>query len=72
MKIAVKVIPRAKHNKALQLPDGSYKIWITAPPVDGKANKAVKEFMAGVLDRPKSRISIVKGVSSRNKVIEIE
>ena len=72
MRIFVRVIPRAKHNKALQLSDGSYKIWITAPPVDGKANKAVRKFMAGVLDKPKSRIAIVKGISSRDKIIEVD
>jgi uncharacterized protein YggU (UPF0235/DUF167 family) len=72
MKIIVKVIPRAKQNKALHMPDGSYKIWITASPVDGKANKALVDFMAGVLDKPKSRISIVKGASGQVKTLEVE
>ncbi|MFC1585836.1 DUF167 domain-containing protein [Fibrobacterota bacterium] len=71
MKIQVKVIPRAAKQKAEKLPDGSYKLWITAPPVDGKANRAAIEVLAKFFHRPKASISIIKGKTSSHKVIEV-
>lgn len=50
----------------------SYKVYITAPPEDGKANKKLIELLAQYFKVPKSQIRIVKGEMSRNKIIEIE
>lgn len=47
------------------------KLAITAPPVDGKANQAVIEFLAELLGVAKSSITIISGESGRNKVIAI-
>ncbi len=71
MTIAVKVIPRSSKNELKQLADGSYKAKLTAAPVDGKANDALIELLAEHFDVPKSKIKIVRGLTSKNKVIKI-
>jgi len=70
MKINVKITPRAKQNKILGWRDGVLRVHITAPPVEGKANKALVAFLAKEFNAPKSSINIIKGEASRNKVIE--
>jgi uncharacterized protein (TIGR00251 family) len=47
------------------------KLAITAPPVDGKANQAVIEFLARLFGVAKSNIAIVSGETGRNKVIAV-
>jgi len=70
MKIEVKVIPKAKQNLIKQ--EGPfYKIYLTAPAVDGKANQALISFLADHYDISKSRIEIIKGLKSRHKMIII-
>jgi len=49
-----------------------WKIHVTAPPVDGKANEACVEFFARGLKVPRSAIRIVAGETSRHKRIEID
>ena len=70
--IAVRVTPRASRNKIVEvLPDGTIKIHIAAPPVDGEANAELIDFLAGVLNIPKSRLEIVAGETGRDKLIVI-
>ncbi len=77
-KISVKVTPKASRNKIVpyMLPDEKgndfYKIYITAPAEDGKANKAVIDALADYYDIAKSKISIISGLTSRTKIIEID
>ena len=52
--------------------DGAVLIRIAAPPVDGKANAALIAFVAKTLGVPKGSVSIVRGETSRNKVIRVE
>ena len=47
------------------------KVYLTAPPVDGKANQALIKFLAKHYNVSKSSIEIIKGEKSRNKIIEI-
>lgn len=66
-------MPRAKQNKIAEiLKDGTVKIRLTAPPVEGKANKALIKFLADLLGLPKSKIEILSGASIRNKVLSID
>lgn len=68
--LAVKVIPRAKKNEISQvMADGTIKIRLTAPPVEGKANKALIKFLATSLQIPTQDIEIISGSKSRNKVV---
>lgn len=70
--IAVRVTPRASRNKIVEmLPDGTIKIHIAAPPVDGEANEALIRFLAEVLNVPKSRLEIVAGQSGRDKLVSV-
>ena len=70
-KINLRVIPRARQNKIEVDTDGMYRVHITAAPVDGAANIAVVRAMAEYFNVPKSQIKILRGETSRNKVIEI-
>jgi uncharacterized protein len=69
--ISVYVAPRASANKIVGLHNGAIKISLTAPPVDGAANKALLEFLAGALGVPRSSLSLVSGHTSRNKVVRV-
>jgi hypothetical protein len=70
--LAIRVTPRASHNEIVEiLSDGTVKIRLTAPPVEGKANQALIEFLSEVLDIPTSRIEIVAGENGRDKLVSI-
>jgi uncharacterized protein (TIGR00251 family) len=51
--------------------NGALKVALTAPPVDGAANKALLEFLAKTLGVPKSGVSLVSGQASRSKVVQV-
>lgn len=70
-KINLRVIPRARQNKIDVDENGTYRVHITAAPVDGAANVAVIKMMAEYFGVPKSQIKIVRGETSRDKIIEI-
>ncbi len=69
MRIGVRVVARAKRNDVRREGAG-YKVYLTQAPVDGKANKALLDLLAGYLGTKKSQLSIVSGLKSRDKVIE--
>ena len=70
--LAIRVTPRAKKNEiAGVLSDGTIKIRLTAPPVDGKANDALIKFLANVLEVPRSNIQIIAGEKGRDKLVSI-
>jgi uncharacterized protein (TIGR00251 family) len=50
---------------------GALLVRVTAPPVDGAANSAVIEVLAGAFDVPRTAIEIVKGSHGRNKIVAI-
>src|SRR5256885_126552 len=70
--ITVKVQPRARKTELAGLmADGTLKIRVAAPPVDGAANKALIEFLAQALNLPKSQIDIIAGETSERKLISL-
>lgn len=70
--LAIRVTPRARKNEISEiLSDGTVKIRVTAPPVDGKANEALIEFLAEVLDVSAREIEIVAGATGRKKLVSI-
>ena len=69
--IRVKVLPRSSKTEIAGQADGVYRIKLTAPPVDGKANKALINFLAKKTGLPKRKFQIVSGEHSRNKTIRI-
>jgi uncharacterized protein (TIGR00251 family) len=70
--LAIRVTPRASRNEIVEvLSDGTVRIRLTAPPVEGKANEALVEFLSKVLDIAPSRIEIVAGLTGRVKLVSI-
>ena len=69
--ITVKVTPRAKENKIAGVKDGILRGRSMAPPVGGKANKALIDFLADAWGVPRSSITIIRGETSREKLLEI-
>ena len=70
-RLFVNVHPGAKKNEVLRCQDGVWHIKVAAPPVEGKANKALVEFLSDLLDVSKSRIVIEKGAGSRHKLVTV-
>ena len=69
--IQVKVAPRSSRNHIIGEKNGYYKVKLTAPPVDGKANKALKELLAKKLGLPRGNIELISGEHSRTKSIRV-
>jgi uncharacterized protein (TIGR00251 family) len=67
----VRVTPRARQNKVQRQSDGSLKVYVTAPPEDGRANEAVVEAIAEWLGVKRRQIQIVTGTTSRHKVVRL-
>jgi len=63
--------PRSSRNAVVGVHGDAVKIALTAPPVDGKANKELLKFLAKYFKLPKSSIQIIAGDSSRSKTILI-
>jgi hypothetical protein len=72
IEVPLHVQPRARRTQIAGLHDGTLKLKISAPPVDDAANRAILEFFSGLLGHPKSRLHIISGGKSRNKVLRIE
>ena len=68
---SIKVQPRARKNAITGAVGDALKVSLTAPPVDGKANQALIEFLAGIFKIPRSSITIASGETSRIKSIRI-
>jgi uncharacterized protein len=68
---AVKVHPRAKKNAVTGEVGDALKLSLTAPPVEGRANQALVEFLAAFLKVPRSSVTIAARQTSRNKVVRI-
>ena len=68
----IRLIPRAGRDAIAGERDGAVLIRIAAPPVDGKANAALIAFVATTLGMPKSAVRIVRGETSRDKVVAID
>ena len=73
--VQVLVSPKSSRNRIeiACLPDGSvgFRVWVTVMPQRGKANKMVLRMLAGELGVPKSHLSIVRGITSRRKLIRV-
>lgn len=70
-RISIRVIPNASKSEVVGKDSGVWKIRLAAPPVDGKANEALIRFLADVLDLAPSQIDIVKGHTSKQKILEV-
>ena len=70
--IRVYVIPNAKVDKVVAEHGGAIKIKLQAPAIEGKANAALRRFLAEKLSIPQRAIVLERGERSRDKVIRID
>ena len=69
-RLAVRVTPNAKRDM-VTIEEGQVKIRVTVVPEDGKANKAVIALLAKTLGVSKSSLSIIRGETARDKLIQL-
>ena len=69
--LSVKVQPRASANQIGEALGNELRIKVTAPPVDAAANEALVRLVAEKLDCPRSRVELVRGHTSRHKVLKL-
>ena len=69
--ITIHVQPNARRNEVLGFKDGILHLKIAAPPVKGKANRELIEFLSQILGVSKGSINIERGITGRRKVIAI-
>ena len=67
----IKISPNSSKNEVIKTPD-LVKIKITAPPVDGKANKCLIEYLSKLFRIPKTSVEIIKGETSKEKTLLIK
>lgn len=67
----VRVQARSSREEMIRNADGSLKAYLTVPPVEGKANEALRGLLAEEFCIAKSRVRIIRGESSKDKVVEI-
>jgi uncharacterized protein (TIGR00251 family) len=72
LEVPLHVLPRAKHCEISGVHGGALKVKVTAPPVDDAANRAIIKFLSSLLDISKSRLAILSGLKSREKILQIE
>ena len=71
--LTIRVTPRARKTEfAGILEDGTLRIRVAAPPVEGKANNELINFLARALRVHKNRIEIVAGFTGLDKIVSVE
>jgi len=68
----VQVVPRASRSEIAGEHNGSLRVRVAAPPVDGAANKEVIQVLAKAFKIPRSAVTILSGHSGRLKQVSIE
>jgi uncharacterized protein len=68
---SVKVVPRASRNEIAGVQGEILRVRLTAPPVEGAANKALVKLLAKILEVPECDIEIVTGHTGRQKVVSV-
>ena len=71
VKIPLRVHPGARRNEVMGFSGEVLRVKVAAPPIRGKANQELVDFFSGLLGVGKDSVSIVRGHTSRNKVIAI-
>jgi len=70
--LSVRLQPRARRDEVVGERGGAVVIRVTAPPVDGKANEALCRLIARAAGVPPSRVSVVRGHTSRDKLVRVD
>jgi len=69
--LRVRVQPRASRDAVVGWREDALRLAVTAPPVEGEANAAVRRLLGRVLGVPPSAVSVVRGERGRDKVVRI-
>ncbi|NDV98365.1 DUF167 domain-containing protein [Salipiger sp. PrR002] len=69
--LEVRVTPKASRNE-IREEDGQIRIYVTTVPENGKANDAVVKLLSKALGVPKSRLTLIRGATSRDKAFRVE
>ena len=69
--MSLRVQPRASRDEIVGWQDATLRLRVTAPPVAGAANAAVKRLLAKALGVPPSSINVVRGLQGRSKIVEV-
>ena len=69
--LAIKLQPRASKNEIGRPLGNELRIKVTAPPVDSAANEALIHLLAETLDCPRNKVELVRGHTSRHKLVKI-
>ena len=69
--LRVRAVPRASRNEIAGVQDDALRVRLQAPPVDGKANKALLRFLADTLDVPPTSLALLAGETGRHKRVFI-
>jgi uncharacterized protein (TIGR00251 family) len=69
--LKIRVIPNARKTEFAGYRDGELVLRLSAPPVEGKANKAALEFLSEYFGVTRSAVVLVRGESSRHKIFQI-
>ena len=72
MELRVHVQPRASKNEVVGWREGALAVRLTAPPVEGAANKACRDFLAEALGVKRADVELLSGEKSREKRFRIE
>jgi uncharacterized protein YggU (UPF0235/DUF167 family) len=70
--LSVRLTPRAARERLAAGPEGGYVAHVTAPPVEGAANDALCRLVAKAAGVAPSRVSVVRGHRSRQKVVRLD
>jgi uncharacterized protein (TIGR00251 family) len=70
--IEVRLRPRGHRDELEGLRDGVLQARVTAAPVDGRANRALRRLIAKRLGVAPSRVKVVRGEKSRVKLVRVE
>jgi uncharacterized protein (TIGR00251 family) len=70
-RISVRVTPNAIRNEVVSFDEGTLRIIITAPPLKGKANHELVDFLSQWLDLVRGEVAITRGHTSRDKIVAI-
>jgi hypothetical protein len=71
-RIEVRLQPRASRDELLGIRDGVLHARVSAPPVDGQANRALCRLIAARAGVPQSRVEILRGERGRSKLVRVD
>jgi uncharacterized protein (TIGR00251 family) len=73
VRLSLRVQPGARRTALVaRLASGEWKVAVSAPPADGRANDAVVELVSDLLGVRRSQVTLVRGASARSKVVDVD